>query len=83
MEVLSSNQSNLILALLICSITDIILDFIASLCYSRLTEHDGVQQESSCYFGHCKQINLISFSLMIICQLLGFLLPVYNLCKTV
>ena len=70
MEVLSFNQSNLILSLLICSITDIIGDFISSLCCCRLSEHDGVQQESSCYFGHCTQMNSMSFSLMIIYQLL-------------
>ena len=28
----------------------------------RLSEHDRVQQESSCYFGHCTQINLMPFS---------------------
>ena len=28
----------------------------------RSSEHDGVQQESSCYFGHCTQMNLMSFS---------------------
>ena len=50
MEVLSSNQPNL--TLLICSITDIIWDIISSLYCCRLSEHDGVQQESSCYFGH-------------------------------
>ena len=44
MEVLSFNQSNLILSLLICSITDIMGDFISSLCCCRLSEHDGVQQ---------------------------------------
>ena len=36
-------------------------------CYSslyccQLFQHDGVQQESSCYFGHCTQMNLMSFS---------------------
>ena len=55
MEALPSNQSNLMLTLLISSITDIILDFISSLCCCGLSEHDAVQQESSCYFGHCTQ----------------------------
>ena len=73
MEVLSFNQSNLILSLLICSITDIIWDFISSLCCCRLSEHDGVQQESSCYFGHCTQMNLMSSSLMIIYTLFSYL----------
>ena len=46
---LSSNQSNLILALLVCSITDTIRGFISSLAaadYLNMTR--GVQQESSC-----------------------------------
>ena len=30
--------------------------------FVRLFQHDGVQQESSCYFGHCPQTNLMSFS---------------------
>ena len=46
----------------LCSITDIILDFISSLYCCRSSQHDGVQQESSCYFGHSTQIILMSFS---------------------
>ena len=30
--------------------------------YCQLFQYDGVQQESSCYFGHLTQMNLISFS---------------------
>ena len=59
MEVLPSNQSNLILTLLLSSITDIIWDFVSSLCCCGLSEHDAVQQESSRYFGHCQQFQLI------------------------
>ena len=78
MEVLSSNQSNLFLTLLIFSITDIIWYFISSLCSCRLSEYNGFQQESSCYLGHCTQIKFLS--LMIIYQLLCS--PTYvHLCK--
>ena len=35
----------------------------SSLYCCQLFQHDGVQQESSCYFGHCTQMNLMSFSL--------------------
>ena len=49
---------NLILTWLICFITDIIWDFISSLCCCRLSEHD-VQEESSCYFGDCTQMNCL------------------------
>ena len=59
MEVLSSNQSNLFLTLLIFSITDIIWYFISSLCSCRLSEYNGFQQESSCYLGHCTQIKCL------------------------
>ena len=46
----------------------------------RLSEHDGVQQESHCYFRNCTQKNLMSFSLMIIYQLICS--PAYvHLCK--
>ena len=38
------------------------LRFYSSLYCCRLFEHDGVQQESSCYFGHCTQMNLMFFS---------------------
>ena len=38
------------------------LRFYSSLYCCRLFQHDGVQQESSCYFGHCTQMNLMSFS---------------------
>ena len=40
----------------------------SSLYCCQLFQHDGVQQESSCYFGHCTQLNLMPFSLMIIYQ---------------
>ena len=70
---LSSNQPNL--TLLICSITDIIWDFISSLYCCRLSEHDGVQQESSCNFGHCTQMNLMSFSWLLFISY--FIFPTY------
>ena len=38
------------------------LRFYSSLYCCQLFQHDGVQQESSCYFGHCIQMNLMSFS---------------------
>ena len=46
------------------------LSFISSLAAAELSEHDGVQQESPCYFENCTQMNLMCFSLMIIYQLL-------------
>ena len=43
-------------------VLSLIWDIISSLYCCRLSEHDGVQQESSCYFGHCTQMNLMPFS---------------------
>ena len=38
------------------------LRFYSTLYCCQLFQYDGVQQESSCYFGHRTQMNLISFS---------------------
>ena len=46
------------------------LSFYFLSCCGRLSEHDGVQQERSCYFVNCTKTNLMSFSLMFIYQLL-------------
>ena len=68
-----NNDNSLIWVLLNC------LNLRFSSC-CRLYEHDSVQQESSCYFGHYTQLSLMPFSLMIIYQLLCS--PIYvHLCK--
>ena len=35
---------------------------IAASMIMKFKRNDGVQQESSCYFGHCTEMNLMSLS---------------------
>ena len=53
------------------------LRFYSSFYCCRLFEHDGVQQESSCFLGHCTQMNLMSFSLLLFVSYFIFL-PTYT-----
>ena len=72
MEVLSSNQSNLILAWLICSITDIIWDFISSLAATDYLKMTRRVNKKALVATLDTVTELMSFSLMIIYQLLMF-----------
>ena len=82
MAILSSNQSNLILTLHKCSITDIIWNFISFLCCCRLSEHDGAQQACKLLllWTLCtNELNVFYFNDYLSATF--FFLPVYNLCK--
>ena len=57
------------------------LRFYSSLYCCQLFQHDGVQQESSCYFGHCTQMNLMSFSWLLSVGYFIFLPSYVHLCK--
>ena len=80
MEVLSSNQSNLISSLLICSVTDIMWYFISSLSSCRLLIWIWQFPTRKLLLPWTLHTNKMSFSLMIIYQLLCS--PTYvHLCK--